>query len=125
MTQKVISGNLTPKKPTNYKLICELAFGCIPEDWEWAIKTSIYEKIENNHMKTILDIVTPELLGKKILSFEKTGASTYEMTLRIDKIFGYKNGHLECEVTIYAKDGGKRSGMITAFDFDNWKYILV
>jgi len=76
-------------------------------------------------MKTILDIVTPELLGKKIKSFENTGGSTYEMTLRIDKIFGYKNGHLECEVTIYAKEGSKRSGMITTFDFDNWKYEVV
>lgn len=30
-------------KPNNYKLICELAFGCIPSDWKWAIKTEIYK----------------------------------------------------------------------------------
>jgi hypothetical protein len=76
-------------------------------------------------MKTILDIVTHELLGRIIKSVENISGSAHEMTLRIDKIFGYKNGHLECEVTIYPKTGGKRSGMITTFDFDNWKYDVV
>jgi hypothetical protein len=76
-------------------------------------------------MTTILDIITPKLLGKKIISFENIGNRTNEMTLCIDKIFGYKNGHLECEVTIFSKEGGKRSGMITTFDFDNWKFVYL
>lgn len=84
-----------------------------------------YKYVKFKIMKTILDIVTPELLGKKIKSFENTGGSTYEVTLCIDKIFGYKNGHLECEVTIYANEGGKKSGMIISFDFDNWKYDVL
>jgi hypothetical protein len=76
-------------------------------------------------MKTILDIVTTELLGKKIKSVENTGGSKYELTLRIDKILDYKKGYLQCEVTIYTKENGKRSGMITSFDFDIWKYEFV
>ena len=56
-------------------------------------------------MKTLLDMVSPELLGRKIKSVENTGGSTYEMTLRIDNIFGYEHGYLQCEVTVYAKEG--------------------
>jgi len=76
-------------------------------------------------MRTILDIVKPELLGKKIRSYENTSGKTYEMTLHIDKIYGYNDGHLECEITVYSENGSKRSGMITNFNFDNWKYELL
>lgn len=31
-----------------YILICELAFGCIPIDYNWAINTVIYKRIESN-----------------------------------------------------------------------------
>jgi len=61
-------------KPSNYKMIAELAFGGIPTDWEWAIETEVYKK---NSEKLIDNKMKPEIEFPQFLEI----ADKLEITL--------------------------------------------
>lgn len=75
------SKNLNKEQKTKYISICEIIWGCIPVDVDWATQTKLYKEMEELEDVEINDIVEKNVkLFKKLLSEEiekQTHASIY------------------------------------------------
>jgi hypothetical protein len=75
-------------------------------------------------MKTILDLITPEILGKRIRSVDTSYGIVNEKILTIDRVLECKDGFLVCETTIH--DGqNKSSGWLTTFNLNRWEFEVL